>query len=98
MDGKTAYVKGGPAMGTEVNPHLFLAGSDRIAMDAVGVALLRQYGTTHDVAKNSIFEQAQLRRAGELGLGATSLRDIRLNPLDEYSETICEDIVSQFAK
>lgn len=98
MDGSTAFIKGGPAMGTEAQPNVFLAGTDRLAIDAVGVALLRHYGTTPEVEKGSIFEQAQLVRGAELGLGATSLRDIKLTPLDEHSERLSEDIIAQFAK
>ncbi len=98
MDGTTAFVKGGPAMGDEVTPNVFIAGSDRMAIDAVGVALLRHYGTTSEVERGSIFEQAQLARAAQLGLGAASLRDIKLVPLDEFSEKLSEDIIAQFAK
>ncbi len=98
MDGSTAFIKGGPAMGAEAQPNVFLAGTDRLAIDAVGVALLRHYGTTPEVEKGSIFEQAQLVRGAELGLGATSLRDIKLTPLDEHSERLSEDIIAQFAK
>jgi len=98
MDGTTAFVKGGPAMGEEAKPNVLIAGSDRIAMDAIGIALLRHYGTTTEVKKGSIFEQAQLARAAQLGLGATSLRDIKLVPLDDHSEQLSEYIIAQFAK
>ncbi|MFX1317865.1 MAG: DUF362 domain-containing protein [Promethearchaeota archaeon] len=98
MDGTTAFVKGGPAVGTEVSPNVFLAGADRVALDAVGVALLRHYGATPEVEKGAIFSQAQLARAVQLGLGASSLHDIKLVPLDEHSEKISEDIIAQFAK
>ncbi|TRO55405.1 DUF362 domain-containing protein [Candidatus Bathyarchaeota archaeon] len=98
MDGTTAFVKGGPAMGTKVSPNIFLAGSDRIAIDAVGVALLRHYGTTPEVEKGTIFDQTQLARAIQLGLGASSLHDIKLVPLDEHSEKVSEEILAQFAK
>jgi uncharacterized protein (DUF362 family) len=98
MDGTAAFVKGGPAIGTEVSPNIFLAGTDRIALDAVGVALLRHYGTTPEVEQGPIFEQAQLARAAQLGLGAASLRDFKLIPLDDHSEKVSEDIVAQFAK
>lgn len=98
MDALKAFVKGGPASGKEVTPNLFLAAKDRVALDAVGVALLRHYGTTEEVDKGPIFEQVQLARAIELGLGAKSLRDIKLVPLDDDAEALAEDIVVQFAK
>lgn len=98
LDGATAFVKGGPAFGEEATPNVFLAGSDRVAIDAIGVALLRHYGTTPEVTAGSIFDQAQLVRAIELGLGAKSLRDLKLVPLDDSTEQLTEDIIAQFAK
>jgi len=69
MDGVDAFVQGGPATGTRVHPGVVLAGTDRVAVDAVGVALLRIHGTTPEVSRGSIFEQEQIARAVELGLG-----------------------------
>ena len=46
MDGVEAFVEGGPATGKKVNANVVLASSDRVAIDAVGVALLRHFGTT----------------------------------------------------
>ena len=40
-----------------------LAGTDRVAVDAVGVALLRHFGTTPEVSRGAIFEQEQIARA-----------------------------------
>ena len=48
---------------------VILAGTDRIAVDAVGVAILRHFGTTPEVSRGTIFEQEQIARAVELGLG-----------------------------
>jgi uncharacterized protein (DUF362 family) len=98
MDGTTAFVKGGPAVGQEASANIFVGGVDRIAIDAVGVALLRHYGTTPWVEQGSIFEQVQLKRGAQLGLGARSLREIKLVPLDDYSEQLSEKIVAEFAK
>jgi len=98
MDGIKAFVKGGPADGKTVTPNLLLASADRIALDAVGVALLRHYGTTKEVEEGPIFELPQLARAIELALGASSLHDIKLVPLDNYSEKMAEEILKQFAK
>ncbi|MFW9795350.1 MAG: DUF362 domain-containing protein, partial [Candidatus Thorarchaeota archaeon] len=98
MDGSKAFVKGGPAMGREVTPNILLASKDRVAIDAVGVAILRHFGTTNEVERGPIFELTQLARAIELGLGASSLHDIKLVPLDSASEQIAESILMQFAK
>lgn len=69
MDGVEAFVNGGPDKGELVAPGVVLAGTDRVALDAVGVALLRLFGTTSDVRWGRIFDQQQIARAVELGLG-----------------------------
>lgn len=69
MDAMQAFTTAGPDTGTMVEPHLMLAATDRVALDAVGVAILRHYGTTPDVSRGSIFQQEQIARAIELGIG-----------------------------
>ena len=69
MDGIITFVDGGPMEGTRVDANVFVAGTDKVAIDAVGVALLRILGTTPKVRKGSIFEQAQIKHAVELGVG-----------------------------
>jgi uncharacterized protein (DUF362 family) len=78
LDGVEAFTLGGPAQGELVEPNLILAGSDRIAVDAVGVAVLRHFGTTREVEQGTIFEQEQIARAVELGLGVASADQIEL--------------------
>lgn len=70
MDGVEAFLNGGPAQGKKAQTDVVLVGTDPIAMDAVGVAILRLFGTTAEVSKGKIFEQEQIQRAVELGLGA----------------------------
>ena len=72
MDGVITFVDGGPMEGTRVDANVFVAGTDKVAVDAVGVALLRILGTTPKVRKGPIFEQAQIKRAVELGVGIDS--------------------------
>ncbi len=93
MDGIKAFVDGGPERGKEVQPDLMLASNDRVALDAVGVSILRSYGSTHHIMKGRIFELDQLRRAVELDLGAKSAADIRVIPLNEE----CKECASQIA-
>jgi len=71
---------------------VFLAGTDRVAMDAVGVALLRRWGTTPEVSQGPIFQQEQIARAVELGLGVKSPEDIELVTGDEESEVYAAEI------
>ena len=78
LDGVEAFVKGGPDRGTLVNAGVVLAGTDPIAIDAVGVAVLRHFGTTPEVSRGAIFEQEQIARAVQLGLGVSGPRQIEL--------------------
>ncbi len=78
IDGVDAFNTGGPDVGTRVHPQVVLAGADRIALDAVGVALLRYFGTTNAVASGPIFQQEQIARAVELGLGVSGPEGIEL--------------------
>jgi uncharacterized protein (DUF362 family) len=85
LDGVQAFVTGGPDRGKLVDAEVVLAGTDRIAIDAVGVALLRHYGTTPEVSRGAIFEQEQIARAAQLGLGVTAPSQIELVTGDEQS-------------
>lgn len=86
MDGVDAFVSGGPATGQHKRADVFWAGYDRIAVDAVGVAILKELGTTPEIEDQPIFAQEQIRRAGELGLGITSPDSIEIVTSDRESE------------
>ena len=92
MDGIKAFISGGPEKGELVEPNLLLASMDRVAIDAVGVAILRIYGATQHIGKGSIFELDQLRRATELDIGVKSASEIRLTPLNDDSHEVAEKI------
>jgi uncharacterized protein (DUF362 family) len=92
LDGIQAFTTGGPDKGTEVNSQVILAGTDRIAIDAVGVALLRHFGTTAEVSRGTIFEQEQIARAVQLGLGASSPKQIELVTGDRESAEYAKQI------
>jgi uncharacterized protein (DUF362 family) len=92
MDGIKAFVTGGPEKGREVDPGLLLASRDRVAIDAVGVAILKMYGVKGNVGAADIFEQDQLKRAAELGFGVKSADEIQLTPLNNESQADVESI------
>jgi uncharacterized protein (DUF362 family) len=92
MDGVAAFTTGGPDRGTTVASEVMLAGTDRIAMDAVGVALLRLWGTTPEVSRGTVFEQEQLARAAELGLGVTRPGEIELVTDDAASQAYAAEV------
>ncbi len=92
MDGIQGFSKGGPDTGALIKPGIRIASSDRVAIDATGVAVLRIYGTTSEVSIGGIFEQEQIARAAELGLGASGSEEMEMVPLNEEALEICSKI------
>ncbi|NTW58897.1 MAG: DUF362 domain-containing protein [Nitrospirae bacterium] len=78
LDGIEAFVDGGPGHGTRKRADVILAGTDRIAIDAVGIAILKELGSNSAIMEKKIFEQEQISRAVELGIGASRPQDIEL--------------------
>jgi uncharacterized protein (DUF362 family) len=83
VDGLTAFTDRGPSHGTRKEAGVILAGTDRIALDAVGLAVLKDLGSNRDIMEKKIFEQEQISRAVELGLGVSSPADIEIIADDE---------------
>ncbi len=92
LDGVEGFVDGGPARGKIASPRVIVAGSDRIAIDAVGVAILRSLGTTEAVSHGSIFKQDQIARSVSLGLGVTNPQQIKIVTGDTESEDFASTI------
>lgn len=92
LDGVQAFVNGGPDQGDLVDSKVILAGTDRVAVDAVGVALLRYFGTTPEVSRGAIFEQEQIARAVQLGIGVSSPKQIELVTGDPASAEYAKPI------
>jgi len=85
LDGVDAFVDGGPATGKTAKGDVFLASTDRVAVDAVGVALLKNLGSNPSIMNTRIFDQEQIARAVELSIGVSSPSDIDLITADEKS-------------
>jgi len=85
LDGIDAFVDGGPMTGKGAKGEVFLASADRIAIDVAGVAILKLLGSNENIMKPKIFEQEQIARAVELGLGASSPSEIEIIGADEKS-------------
>ena len=92
LDGIDAFVDGGPMTGRRARGEVFLASTDRVAIDAVGVAILKFLGSNESIMKPKIFDQEQIARAVELGLGASSHSGIEVFPADKNSQGYKEDI------
>ncbi len=78
IDGIDAFVDGGPATGKHVHGNLLLASTDRVAIDAVGVAALKTLGSNQTIMKTRIFDHEQIARAAEIGIGVTSVEQIEI--------------------
>lgn len=85
LDGVEAFVDGGPMTGKRGNAGVFLASTDRVATDVVGVAILKVLGSNASIMKPKIFEQEQIARAVELGIGVDSSSQIEIVGSDEES-------------
>ena len=98
LDGIDAFVDGGPATGKRIKGDVFLASTDRVAIDAVGVAILKVLGSNENIMRPTVFEQEQIARAVELGLGASSPSEIEVIPVDEKSEDYRDRVVETLRK
>jgi uncharacterized protein (DUF362 family) len=92
IDGLEAFVDGGPMTGTRKTANVFLAGTDRIAIDAVAVAILKELGSTREIMEKKVFEQEQIARAMELKLGIDSPAAIEIITADQESELYARKI------
>jgi uncharacterized protein (DUF362 family) len=92
MDGIKAFVSGGPDKGVEVEPGLLLASRDRVALDAVGVAILKMFGAKGKVGSHPVFKQDQIKRATELGFGIKVPEEIKLTALNNEAHPDVERI------
>lgn len=98
LDGIETFVDGGPATGKGVKGNVFLASQDRVAIDAVGVAVLKHLGSNEAIMGPQIFSQEQIARAAELGLGAASSSEIQVVPADKNSEEYAGKITAILKK
>ncbi|TAL28129.1 MAG: DUF362 domain-containing protein [Nitrospirae bacterium] len=78
LDGIEAFIDDGPAKGIKKRADVILAGTDRIAIDAIGLAILKELGSNPAIMETKIFEQEQIARAVELGLGVTHPSEIEI--------------------
>ncbi len=92
MDGIETFVDGGPMTGKRADGNLFCASADRVAIDALGVAVLKYLGSNRNIMGTKIFEQDQIARAVTLGLGASSPSEIEIAAADDESKKYAEDI------
>lgn len=86
IDGTRLMVEGGPWKGASRDAHLIIATGDRIAADVVGLGILKHYSELPQIKEVKVWEQRQVKRAVELGLGTTRGSEIELKETDLNSE------------
>ena len=92
LDGVSAFTDGGPSRGELKSATVMIAGNDRIAVDAVGLAVLKELGATQAIMTRRIFEQEQIARAVELGLGVAGPDAIEIVTRDAESARYAEKL------
>lgn len=94
MDGVKAFISGGPSSGIERDGNVMVAGMDRVAVDVVGLAILKELGST--VIADRLFEEEQIERAAELELGIVSPEQIEFVTVDTESEEFAERLTRHY--
>jgi uncharacterized protein (DUF362 family) len=92
LDGIDAFVDRGPSHGPIKQADVILAGTDRIAIDAAGLAVLKHVGSNRAIMEKKIFEQGQIARAVELGLGISRPENIEIVTDDAAGKDYAEKL------
>jgi len=83
MDGVEAFTDGGPSSGRLARANVMIGGTDRVAVDAVGLAVLNDLAANTAIMETPIFQQEQMARAVDVGLGIQGPQDIAFVRDDE---------------
>ena len=95
LDGIDVFTDGGPATGKRAKGNIFLASTDRVAIDAVGVAVLKTLGSNSAIMNRKIFDQRQIARASGLGIGASSVSEIDIISADQESMAFRTEVADE---
>ncbi len=98
LDGVSAFTDGGPSRGELKPGNVMVAGDDRVAVDAVGVAMLKSLGANDAIMGRRVFEQEQLARAVELRLGVERPDQIEIVTADANSRSVADGLREILAK
>ncbi|MDI7260678.1 MAG: DUF362 domain-containing protein [Thermodesulfobacteriota bacterium] len=82
IDGTRLMVEGGPWAGRAIDANLIIATGDRIAADVIGLGVLKHYSDLPQIRGVDVWEQRQVKRAIELGLGIKGKEEIELLEMD----------------
>ena len=92
LDGVAAFTDGGPSRGELKAGNVMIAGDDRVAVDAVGVAMLKSLGANQAIMGRGVFQQEQIARAVELKLGASGPEAIEIVTADADSRACADEL------
>lgn len=98
LDGVDAFTDGGPGQGELKQGNVVIVGDDRVAVDAVGLAVLKELGANDAIMSRPIFQQEQLARGVELKLGIGGPGDIEFVTGDEESAVYARTLEGILAK
>jgi uncharacterized protein (DUF362 family) len=76
MDGIEVFTDGGPSKGTLKRAEVFIGGTDRIAVDAVGVAVLKDLGSNSTIMGRKKYS-SRIKSGGRLNWGWVSAAPIK---------------------
>lgn len=93
LDGLQCFVSGGPAHGKKAAPGLIIAGSDRVAVDAVGVAILK-FHEAEGIAGIKVKDHEQLKRAAEIGVGHIDANMMIIKPSNMANDGKFDDLAT----
>ena len=79
LDGTESFVFGGPSHGDTAQAKMAVVSRDRIAADAVGVAVLKSLGCEDRLANRSPWALPFIRHGIKIGLGIDSVKKLKLH-------------------
>jgi uncharacterized protein (DUF362 family) len=92
MDGIEVFTDRGPMRGVKRQADVMVAGSDPVAVDVVGLAILKEVGANDAIMGTKVFRQQQIARAVELDLGISRPQDIEIITDDAISRKYADRI------
>lgn len=98
LDGVEVFTDGGPMDGERKGANVVIAGTDRVAIDAVGLAILKEQGANSTIMGKKIFEQDQMKRAVEIGLGVSGPDEIGIVTSDPESRAYADKLAGILLK
>lgn len=93
LDGLECFISGGPAQGEQVHSGVVIAGSDRIAVDTIGVAILK-FHKADGIVDVQLKDHEQLKHAEEIGVGSMDSSDITFRTANLANDDKFDDLLA----